>query len=141
MRKELEQKLFERWPTWFTTEGDFRQTLMPQGFTHGDSWFDILWRLCGHMETLVAELEHATGCKFEVLQVKEKFGGLRIYVNHANDAIRRRIETAEQESLHTCEVCGRRGKRRENSWIKTLCDEHAGGERTAKVGRAFTRAT
>jgi hypothetical protein len=46
MRKELEQKLFERWPQWFNTKGDVRHTLMSFGFQHDDGWFDILWRLC-----------------------------------------------------------------------------------------------
>ena len=46
MRKELEQKLFERWPTWFNPKGDFRLTAMTRGFEHDDGWFDILWRLC-----------------------------------------------------------------------------------------------
>ena len=50
------------------------------------------------MKPLVAELEQATGCNFEILQVKEKFGGLRIHVKDGNDAIRRRIEAAIQES-------------------------------------------
>jgi len=36
---------------------------------------------------LVAELEQAVGRKFVILQEKEKFGGLRIHLNHANDAI------------------------------------------------------
>jgi hypothetical protein len=44
--------------------------------------------------------------------VKVKFGGLRIYVNHANDAIRQRFEAAELESIRTCEVCGQPGKRK-----------------------------
>ncbi len=48
---------------------------MPRGFTHEDGWFDILWRLCVDLEPLVTELERAGGPKFEVLQVKEKFGG------------------------------------------------------------------
>jgi hypothetical protein len=98
---------------------------MPLGFTHDDGWFDILWWLCGDLEPLVAEFEQTTGSQFEILQVKEKFGGLRIHVNHANDAILQRIETAIQESLHTCEICGQPGTLYENSWIKTLCDEHA----------------
>jgi hypothetical protein len=88
MRKELGQKLVERWPLWFNTGGDIRYTAMPRGFVHGDGWFDILWRLCMDLEPLVAEFEQATALKFEVLQVKEKFGGLRFNVNHANDAIR-----------------------------------------------------
>jgi hypothetical protein len=125
MRKELEQKLVERWPTWFDVKGDVRHTLMSFGFCHGDGWFDILWRLCEDLEPLVAEFESAAGCPFEVLQVKEKFGGLRFYVNHANEAIHRRFGAAALESFRTCEVCGQPGKRREGSWIKTLCDKHA----------------
>jgi hypothetical protein len=77
------------------------------------------------LEPLAAEFERTTGCQFEVLQVKEKFGGLRFNVNHANDAIRQRIGTAADESFCTCEVCGQPGKLREDGWIKTLCDEHA----------------
>jgi hypothetical protein len=125
MRKELEQKLVGRWPRWFNLEGDVRHTLMSFGFCHGDGWFDILWRLCEDLEPLVAEVEKQTGHPFEVLEVKEKLGGLRVYVNHRSDAVCRRIEAAELESFATCEVCGRPGKRREGGWIKTLCDEHA----------------
>jgi hypothetical protein len=65
------------------------------GFAHGDGWFDILWRLCEDLEPLVAAFEQESGLQFEVLQVKEKFGGLRIHVNHANDAIRQRLEAAQ----------------------------------------------
>jgi hypothetical protein len=123
--KELEHRPIERWPKWFNTKGDIRYTAMPRGFTHDDGWFDILWRLCGDLEPLVAELERATGCQFEILQVKEKFGGLRIHVNQANDAIRQRIEAAAQESFRTCEVCGQPGRLREAGRIKTLCNLHA----------------
>ncbi|HWY53919.1 MAG TPA: hypothetical protein VNZ03_05620 [Terriglobales bacterium] len=59
--------------------------------------------------------------------MKEKFGGLRIYVNFANDTIHQRLFAAQLESLHACEVCGQPGELREDDWIKTLCDEHAGG--------------
>jgi hypothetical protein len=132
VNKALEQKLIERWPTWFKTEGDVRHTLMPWGFCHGDGWFDILWRLCEDLEPLVGEVERQTGRQFEVVQVKEKFGGLRFHVNGVNDAIRQRIRTAQEESLHTCEVCGQPGKRREGGWIKTLCDEHAASANGAR---------
>ena len=98
---------------------------MTLGFTHDDGWFDILWRLCEDLETLVAQFEKETGLHFEVLQVKEKFGELRIHVNHGNDAIRQRIDAAQEESLHTCEVFGQPGEQRESGRIKTLCDEHA----------------
>jgi len=125
MRKELEQRLVERWPTWFNTEGDIRDTAMARGFEHDDGWFDLLWRLCEDLEPLVAEFEEAGGPKFEVLQVKEKFGGLRFYVNCRKEgAIRQRIGIATDESFHTCEVCGQPGTLREGRSIRTLCDEH-----------------
>ena len=99
---------------------------MARGFEHGDGWFDILWRLCGDLEPLVAEFEAAGGPKFEVLQVKEKLGGLRFYVNYRkNDAIEQRIGIATDESFRTCEVCGQPGRERGGGWIKTLCDEHS----------------
>jgi len=83
---------------------------------------DIVWRLCEDLEPLVAE----AGQPFEVLQVKQKFGGLRFYVSHRHrtDAILQRIEAAELESLRTCEVCGKPGKVRDDC-IRTLYDEHA----------------
>ena len=132
MRKELEQKLVDRWGSWFNIQGDPHHTMMPFGFCHGDGWFDILWRLCEDLEPLVAATEKQTGQPFEVLQVKEKFGGLRFYVNHHTDAIRDRIQTAGVESIHTCEVCGQPGRQRTGGWAKTLCDEHNASEPGAR---------
>lgn len=125
MRPELEQKLIDRWPTWFDAQGDLRRTLMPFGCEHDDGWFNLLWRLCEDLEPLVVEYEKETDHRFEVVQVKEKFGGLRFYVENADDPIRQRIELAELESLKTCEVCGTPGQRRNRGWIQTLCDGHA----------------
>jgi hypothetical protein len=70
------------------------------------------------------KFEQESGCQFEILQVKEKFGGLRIYVSGANDAVRQRLEAAKMESTRTCEVRRQPGALREGSWTKTLCDEH-----------------
>jgi hypothetical protein len=136
MQKELEQRPVERWPTWFNTGGDIKDTAMPRGFEHDDGWFDIVWRLCEDLEPLVVEFEKAGGPKFEVLQVKEKFGGLRFYVNcRRHEAISQRIGIAAQESFHTCEVCGQPGRLREDRWIKTLCDEHdASGRGGREIG-------
>lgn len=130
MHKKLEQKLVDRWPTWFDIHGDIRRTLMPWGFCHGNGWFDILWRLGEDLEPLVNEFEKETGHRFEVVQVKEKFGGLRFYVREGNNAIRQRIGAAALESLETCEVCGKPGQRRGVGWIRAFCDEH---ERLARI--------
>ena len=126
MRKDLEQKLVERWPTWFKVDGDFRETAMPRGFTVRDGWFDIIWRLCEDLEPLVAEVESKSGQKFEVLQVKEKFFGMRFYTNLHSDAISERIGVAALESRRTCEICGQPGSQIAGALSRTRCKEHAG---------------
>jgi hypothetical protein len=55
-------------------------TIYHDGFAHGDDWFAIVWWLCEDLEALVTEAEKATGQRFEVTQVKQKFGGLRFHV-------------------------------------------------------------
>jgi hypothetical protein len=129
MRDELRQRFVDRWPTWFNFGGDPRHTLMHFGFQHGDGWFDLLWCLCERLEPVVAAAEKESGRPFEVLQVKEKFGGLRFYANYTNDAISTLIEAAAVESICTCDVCGRSGKHRGGNRIQTLCDEHVRAHR------------
>jgi hypothetical protein len=124
MKEELERKLVERWPTWFDVNGSIKRTLMPFGFEHGDGWLGIVWRLCEQLEPAVNRLEKETGRKFEVFQVKEKFGGLRFYCDSSTDEIDALIRAAEEESTRTCDVCGRQGTARGGSWIRTRCDEH-----------------
>jgi hypothetical protein len=59
----------------------------------------------------------------KILQVKEKYGGLRFYVDGVTDAMYELIEQAERLSYHTCEACGKSGKTRGTGWIVTLCDK------------------
>jgi hypothetical protein len=101
MRKELEQKLVKRFPTWFNVNGDARRSLTPFGFQCDDGWYKILWRLCVDMEPLVADIEKESGERFEVVQVKEKLGTLRFYVSHHSDAINERIAEASKERIWT----------------------------------------
>jgi hypothetical protein len=101
MRKELEQKLVKRFPTWFNVNGDARHSLTPFGFQCDDGWYKILWRLCVDMEPLVADIEKESGERFEVVQVKEKLGTLRFYVSHHSDAINERIAEASKERIWT----------------------------------------
>ena len=60
----------------------------------------------------------------EAVQVKEKFGGLRFYVNRVDPAVEGAIDMAEAMSYHICEVCGAPGEPNRDGWIKTLCKEH-----------------
>jgi hypothetical protein len=125
MRKELEQGVIARWPAWFDVHRDVRRTLMPFGFQCEDGWFNLIRSLCEELEPLVAEVERTTKKQFKVIEVKQKFGSLRFYVDNANDAIRECIEVAQQQSSGICELCGRAGRLRQGDWLRVQCDEHA----------------
>jgi hypothetical protein len=58
-------------------------------------------------------------------QVKEKFGGLRFYINGGDDVVYALISMAESMSVRTCEVCGKPGKTIGHGWYYTSCEEHA----------------
>jgi len=64
----------------------------------------------------------------KILQVKEKFGGLRIYVSQYTPEVDEIIRVAEVEALKTCEACGSMdGVETRNvwGWICTLCNSCA----------------
>lgn len=59
MRKELEDKIFRRWPDWFRAGIDGTRSLMGFGYQCGDGWFDILWRCFEAIEPSVSFLINA----------------------------------------------------------------------------------
>ena len=74
------------------------------------------------MKDLVRDLV-ALGWDGTVYQVKEKFGGLRFYIEAGSEEIHQRILQAERRSYLTCEECGRPGLPNREGWIRTLCEE------------------
>lgn len=64
-----------------------------------------------------------------IIQVKEKWGGLRIYSAPMNNEFDLVITDLEKQSYTICEKCGAAGSLRKNisGWYITLCEEHANG--------------
>lgn len=74
---------------------------------------------------IINDLYDAKPKDVHVIQVKEKFGGLRFYVGGAPRWYHELIDAYSHYSETVCEVCGEKGKLREDlSWILTLCDKH-----------------
>jgi hypothetical protein len=111
MTKELENKIYDRFPkSWFQRKW---------GLEIGDGWFNILYELFEKIEPLVVDLS------FQILQVKEKFGGLRCYTtNMTNNDIYNLIREAEKKAYHTCEICGEAGTLNNEGWAKVRCQSH-----------------
>lgn len=72
------------------------------------------------------------------IQVKEKFGTLRFYVNNATDEQFEAISFAESLSSRICEMCGamKDAQTYREGWHRTLCASCA-----EKDGRVVVRAT
>jgi hypothetical protein len=110
MEEKLEQSLVREFPGMFDLD---------YGFAVGNGWYKLVRNLCREVYPIYKKKP------FKVIQVKEKFGGLRFYtepdIKEAQDFIR----TAEEASFNICEKCGEWGKLRFGLWVKTLCDQHA----------------
>lgn len=118
MDKEKELELVEKYPNLFRQYGgNPKETCMAWGITCGNGWYKLIDELCEKLEPF----------GIVAAQVKEKFGGLRFYLNPVPpehwDEIYKYIAEAEKKSLETCEECGKPGKRRGKGWIRTLCDQ------------------
>lgn len=123
MDRELEKKFFDRFDFVYTS-GDLREDLMVFGFECDDGWKDILWELCEKIEIELQTTLEVPEYPFRLLQVKEKYGTLRVYSNWETEKIGDLIREAEEKSSRTCEVCGAPGSRSGDFWIKTLCEKH-----------------
>jgi hypothetical protein len=176
MDKNLEKQLVEKYPTLFRDYGKSPQeTCMSWGCEHDDGWYDLIDNLSSylsavsrdHMYIKVKESYTLTDEDYEKYkinkdyprfkipnptiiyqQIKEKWGGLRVYVSITQDLgdellakldeddydsqydkayseIYSVVSYTEFLSKRVCEVCGSKGKTYYDGWWKTLCPLHA----------------
>lgn len=93
----------------------------PPSLDVGVGWLPLLSDLHDELSGLDPE--------YRLHQVKEKFGGLRVYYDIKAGVVaeaRSAVERAEGRAWQTCERCGRPGSIREiTGWRRVACDEHA----------------
>ncbi|MCK2055286.1 hypothetical protein [Methylobacterium sp. 37f] len=81
--------------------------------------------------TLMAEWMGEVGIppEFQTIQVKEKYGSLRVYFAPHHDPAypyEAVIAAVERLSEGVCETCGAPGQARKTGWVRVRCDDHAG---------------
>ena len=98
---------------------------------YDSTWFDAMyngWRKAFE-DNLCADLDDALrrcNCRdnFMLLQVKEKYGALRIYHSGAPEDVERVIDIYSHISEHTCIFCGKFGIPLTNAgWIVPICEQ------------------
>ena len=121
MKKELQDQLFNKYPKLFAQKDlPYTQTCMCWGLDVGDGWYDIIDTACSVIQNHLDQNKEKKQVEFA--QVKEKFGGLRMYADYSDDYVDGVISIAQSLSFKTCETCGAPGKQTETGWIFTLCD-------------------
>lgn len=104
--------------------------LYPPHIDIGKGWYPILITLDAELTTIDPTLRY--------VQIKEKFGGLRVYTTRPSEenwsAVRRAKRRAQDEALRTCEQCGRAGTMHSRmGWYRTLCGSCAAESEYVRV--------
>lgn len=101
---------------------------MNEYYECGDGWIPLI----EEAKTIIAKYnqklkeEDLDAEPLEFIQIKEKWGGLRIYLNYYVQEIADQIHELESKSLNICEHCGtNKNVKRDwtHGWIMTLCDK------------------
>ena len=137
MKNELEANLIKDFPDFFVDMyGDETKTSMSDGCRCGDGWYDLIYESCSKVKRILPKED-----TFKFDQIKEKFGGLRLYYSFnrppnsptmprlsgvssaTKSQIYQIICEVEGESYKTCENCGTKEDVTQNNtgWICTLC--------------------
>lgn len=88
----------------------------------GPGWYNLIDNLCTDLQAAAND-----STPIHAVQVKQKFGQLRFYVDGGNNIQHSLISIAEARSATICEECGEEGKIvSTGGWLRTVCDKHAG---------------
>lgn len=87
----------------------------------GPGWRNLVLKATGAIEALGGTIK----------QVKEKFGGLRIYAD-GPEIVHKISDWAEKQSKTICEECGESGRIEDmgGGWLKCVCPQHSNQEKT-----------
>lgn len=119
--KKTTDDIIKDFPSLFT--GDPRYPSMLFGVETGEGWADIIYEACEKIHEHIKPLPEEVQKEFYFTQIKEKFGGLRIYCSWTTDGIEEIIRYASRKASKTCEVTGEVGEVRGiGGWYSCLCD-------------------
>lgn len=112
-------------------------TLFPEHFFFecGDGWYNILYELIRKVykendrmriyNSMREEegLDRIIYTPVKIVQIKEKWAGLRFYYNGGSEFVHGLVAMAEAMSYYTCEECGFPGTINKGGWYRVRCDK------------------
>ena len=116
MSPEKAERIFQEFPD------IFHKDKLIYGFDCQDGWFDLLWRLSCQLREYKDQFTDFE-C-FEIMQVFQDVGGLRIQIAGGNEGIQNLIQETEEKSWSICELDGEPATGVffcAPSWFRCLC--------------------
>ncbi|MCE5305765.1 MAG: hypothetical protein ABFD00_01625 [Chloroherpetonaceae bacterium] len=102
---------------------ELKNNLMAFGFEIGEGWMPLLIEMLDKIQMIVNN--NPEYADVEIVQVKEKYGSMIVYLNYYYKEIEDLINEYEEKSCYICEECGQAGEIRNiNNWYTALCDKH-----------------
>jgi len=123
MNMELSKKLYGDFPKIFEyNRGTPSNPMLPMawGFECGDGWYGIINHCC---KMIQYDVDRNNKTQVVAVQVKEKFGGLRFYIDGGDEKAYDIIHFFESLSYIICEECGSSNATSETTcgWVRTRC--------------------
>ena len=135
MKEELEQQLVKKFPGLFAgKDRPPTESLMCFGCECSDGWYKLIETTCSLIASYLKNRPEVP--PFEFVQIKEKFGGLRLYNGGGDDFTFGVCTMAESMSYQICEATGERGQLcTTGHWLRTLSPAEAKkcGYRPARI--------
>ena len=124
--KSIGNTLKEKYPHLDTTKNPWKE--LEQSYTEcGYGWHDLIIELMHKIEELY-KVNDVSMDDFKINQIKEKYGGLRVYlsityINSLQTLVNDLIEEYEKRAEMICEECSAPGVLYMNKgkWLQTLC--------------------
>lgn len=85
-------------------------------------WRELFLEMCEEIQNVLDYSYNEVDDKFKFVQIKEKFGELRMYADGMNDEIYNIIEDCSKKSRLVCCECGAPAKWQTTDWIRPYCD-------------------
>ena len=123
------EELLTRYP-WLVTRNRFTD----QPYYDGSTELDMMptgWReafgeqMCEEMDNEMLTWSKSNYDNFRIIQIKEKWGALRVYVNFSSEELDKILAKYTTTSRVTCLQCGRPAKWISKGWICPWCDDCA----------------
>lgn len=128
MRNDLQDNLYIKYTELFKNVNYHNEEYMVV-VDCDNGWYSIIDELCSKIVSYCRD----ANLPIHFVQIKEKFGDLRIYYDMCDEYIDSLIHDAVVKSRVSCEKCGKPGVLRKGGWVQTLCDEHADGREAYKT--------